>query len=176
MAEMRGEGHGHGAQNGGMLGSSDGMRGSAALVEPGQAAFAAIAEIVGLLRGDPKTDWSRVDIGVLRNHLVDMNNVTMKATVRATEIPGGARFDVSSDAPNIRESIRRMVPAHAATMSGYEGMTMRGEQIRDGAALIVNGPDAVMIRALGFFGMLTIGMHHQAHHFAIARGTNPHAH
>jgi hypothetical protein len=176
MSDMRDGGHGHGAQHGSMQGSSEAMRGSAAPVEPGQSAFAAIAEIVELLRGDPETDWSRVDIAALRRHLVDMNNVTMRASVRVAKIQGGARFEVSSGDADVKGSIRRMVLAHAATMSGYEGMTMRGEQIDSGAALSVTGPNATMIRSLGFFGIATIGMHHQAHHLAIARGTNPHAH
>ena len=28
--------------------------------------------------------------------------------------------------------------------------------------------------ALGFFGVLTLGMHHQMHHLMLARGMNPH--
>ncbi len=34
--------------------------------EAGQSAFAAIHEIVVMLEGDPKTDWSKVDIDALR--------------------------------------------------------------------------------------------------------------
>ncbi len=41
--------------------------------EPGQGAFATIAEIVALLTSDPKTDWSKVDIAGLREHLIDMD-------------------------------------------------------------------------------------------------------
>ncbi|MEK9644861.1 MAG: hypothetical protein VW547_04900 [Alphaproteobacteria bacterium] len=152
------------------------MRVSAAHVELGQSAFAAIAEIVELLRRDPDTDWGRVDIEALRRHLIDMNDVTIKASVRTAEIPGGARFEVSSGDPRVKGSIRRMVLAHAATISGFEGMTMRGEPIDGGAALTVTVPNAAMIRGLGFIGMVTLGMHHQAHHLAIARGTNPHNH
>ena len=67
-----------------------------------------------------------------------------------------------------------MTLAHAATMSGVDGITMQGEQIAHGARLTVTGPDADMIRGLGFIGILTLGMHHQAHHIALARGTDPH--
>lgn len=49
--------------------------------EPGQGAFAAIAEIVALLSADTSTDWSRVDITALREHLVDMNQLTLNADV-----------------------------------------------------------------------------------------------
>jgi hypothetical protein len=40
---------------------------------PGQDAFGAIAEVVQLLDADPQTDWSRVDLERLRQHLIDMN-------------------------------------------------------------------------------------------------------
>src|SRR5437763_2768602 len=38
---------------------------------PGQAAFGAISEIVRLLKADPNTDWSKVNIEALRQHLID---------------------------------------------------------------------------------------------------------
>ena len=77
--------HDHGAM---MMGS--GMPG-----ETGQAAFAAIQEIVAMLDTNPATDWAKVDIEVLRQHLIDMNNVTVSAAVEAAEVEGGMRFIVS---------------------------------------------------------------------------------
>jgi hypothetical protein len=53
---------------------------------------------------------------------------------------------------------------------------MQAEEIPGGAALTVTGNDPVRIRALGFIGVMTVGMHHQAHHFALATGRDPHAH
>ena len=49
----------------------------AVATQPGQGAFAAIQEIVEILAADPKTDWSKVNIDALRQHLIDMNNVTL---------------------------------------------------------------------------------------------------
>jgi hypothetical protein len=46
---------------------------------PGQEAFGTIQEIVQILEADPKTDWSKVDLEALRQHLIDMNEVTLKA-------------------------------------------------------------------------------------------------
>jgi hypothetical protein len=148
----------------------------AGLVEGGQSAFAAIQEIVAQLMVDPTTDWSRVDIESLRRHLIDMDNVTMRAQVAAREIDGGARFEATSEDPAVTASIRAMVPAHAETMNGAEGWTMQAEEIPGGAVLTVTGNDLVRIRALGFIGVMTVGMHHQAHHLALATGQNPHAH
>ena len=53
-------------------------------VEAGQGAFAAVAEIVSILTADPKTDWSKVDISALREHLADMNELSL-ADLQALE-------------------------------------------------------------------------------------------
>lgn len=47
----------------------------------GQDAFGAIQEIVQILDADPNTDWSKVDLEALRRHVIDMNEVTLKADV-----------------------------------------------------------------------------------------------
>lgn len=146
------------------------------VTEAGQAAFTAIQEIVALLMADPQTDWTQVDIESLRLHLIDMDNVTLRADVDVREIEGGARFEAMSDRPDVTASIRAMVSAHAAAMNGAEGWLMRADEIPGGAALNVTGADVQRIRALGFFGILTAGMHHQGHHFALASGQDPHDH
>ncbi len=76
--------------------------------EGGQSAFAAIQEIVSQLMADPETDWSRVDIEALRQHLVDMDNVTLRARVHVQEVEDGARFEVSSKDAAVTGSIRAM--------------------------------------------------------------------
>lgn len=146
------------------------------LIEGGQSAFAAIQEVVSQLMADPTTDWRRVDIEALRQHLIDMDNVTLRARVRVEEIEGGARFEATADDAAVTSSIRAMVPAHAATMDGVEGWTMQASEIPGGVALVVTGAYPDRIRALGFIGVMTVGMHHQAHHLALAAGQNPHAH
>lgn len=145
-----------------------------AVTEGGQSAFAAIQEIVALLIADPATDWTRVDVEALRQHLIDMDNVTLRARVTKADIDGGARFMVTADDSAVITSIRAMVPAHAATMDGVEGWTMRAKEFSGGAELTVTGADLVRIRALGFIGLLTVGMHHQTHHLALASGQEPH--
>ena len=143
--------------------------------EPGQGAFAAIQEIVEILIADPKTDWSKVNIDALRRHLIDMNDVTLAANVKNEPIDGGMRFDVTGEGP-VRDSIRRMTTAHAATMNGVDGWKFEATEIDGGASLTVHAPakDADKLRGLGFLGVLTFGMHHQMHHLMIARGESPH--
>jgi hypothetical protein len=143
--------------------------------QPGQGAFAAIQEIVEILAADPKTDWSKVNIDALRQHLIDMNSVTLAANVKNEPIGGGMRFDVTGEGP-VRDSIRRMTAAHAATMNGVDGWKFEAAEIEGGAALTVHAPakDVDKLRGLGLLGVLTLGMHHQEHHLMIARGENPH--
>ncbi len=144
--------------------------------EPGQSAFAAIQEVVALLVADPATDWSKVDISALRAHLIDMNNVTLHAKVEAAPVDNGYRFTLTGTG-DVRDSIQRMVTAHAATMNGVGGFTYAAEEIPDGAVLTVTVADPVdleKLQALGFIGVMSLGAHHQAHHLAIASGMSPH--
>lgn len=144
--------------------------------ETGQSAFAAIAEVTTRLVADPATDWSKVNIGALRNHLVDMDNVTLRSEVAARPVPGGARFEVTSADPRVRASIGRMVRMHAG-MVGESGEKAAVEDIANGVALILTGGDTrteSRIRGLGFYGSLTEGVHHQRHHLAIAQGQMQH--
>ena len=59
--------------------------------EGGQSASAAIQGIVSQLMADPETDWSRLDVEALRQHLIDMDNVTLRARVHVQKVEDGAR-------------------------------------------------------------------------------------
>lgn len=166
----------HGASAGHSKGMTHDAGPAADVREGGQSAFAAIQEIVAKLMADPGTDWQKVNIEALRQHLVDMDNVTLRAHVELQKIDGGARFLVTSEVPSVTASIRAMVPAHVAAMNGVMGWQMSGEDITGGAALTIKGTDIARIRALGFIGVMSVGMHHQAHHLALASGSNLHDH
>ena len=144
--------------------------------EPGQSAFAALAEIVAILDADPATDWSKVNIESLRQHLIDMSNVTLGAGVVATQFANGMRFTVTGT-PAVQASIRRMITAHAAAMDGVRGWHFKVEHMEHGSTLtatVTEPKELAKLKALGFIGLMTVGMHHQAHHMAIARGNAPH--
>ncbi|MBD1545792.1 hypothetical protein [Roseibium aggregatum] len=170
-------GHDHQMQhNAGTGMQATGMQTQQTPTEPGQGAFAAIQEIVNLLAADPETDWSKVNIPALRAHLIDMNNVTLHAKAEATPVDNGYRFTVTGSG-EVKESIRRMVKAHAATMNGVAGFSYTAEDSVDGAVLTVtvaDPADLTKLHALGFIGVMTLGAHHQAHHLAIAEGMSPH--
>jgi len=144
--------------------------------EPGDDAFAAIAEIVAMLSADPETDWNRVDIDGLRAHLVDMNVLVLGASVRSEPVPDGLRMRVGT-AGRPGEAASRMVPAHGPVLAAETGW--QSEVTRDGPEIVwtVRGADAaaaVRIQALGFFGLMATGDHHRAHHLAMAKGEAAH--
>ena len=139
---------------------------------PGQDAFGTIQEIVGILDADPNTDWSKVDIEALRQHLIDMDEVTLRARAVATPVDGGARFDVTGEGRTL-EAIQRMVPAHSREIDGLNGWSAKAEPSATGVTLTVTSADpkqAARIRGLGFIGVMAQGAHHQTHHLAMARG------
>lgn len=149
--------------------------GAALVFEPGQGAFAAIAEVVAALDADPNTDWSRVNIDAVRSHLVDMDRVVTQARVTRENIDFGMRFVVNGDGL-VAESIQRMVMAHTNVMEGVDGWTYMAEATQAGVILEVHVPelDSMRLHAIGFFGILTAGMHHQSHHWMMATGMSPH--
>jgi hypothetical protein len=144
--------------------------------EGGQSAFEAISEVVDLLSADRTTDWSKANVDRLRDHLVDMDNVTLHSRVRSTSLPRGARFEISGEGPVI-ESIQRMTRSHASMSSETPGIHTIVEPTANGATMTVTADmvaDAQKIRALGFFGAMTAGVHHQLHHLMMAKGEMRH--
>lgn len=153
----------------GKEGNMGGDMNMAPVSEPGQSAFAAIAEIVAKLDADPETDWSMVDITALREHLRDMDIVTLNSKASANDIEGGIEFIITGD-ENTIPSIQRMVTAHAQTMGGKDGWEYSTTVLPNGASMSVSVPpsDMAKLKALGFYGVLALGAHHQAHHWAMA--------
>lgn len=142
-------------------------------IETGQSAFAAIAEIVVLLENDPQTDWSTIDIDGLRNHLVDMNQLTLSALVTTQELDGQTiQFQVAGPARTL-QAIQRMVPTHAQMVSTSTEWDIEVASETAGVTLKITtqtAEDYIKLKALGFFGFMTIGAHHQLHHLQMAKG------
>lgn len=144
--------------------------------EGGQSAFTAIAEAVKLLDADPRTDWSKVNIEALRQHLIDMDEVTMRATVRSEPVDGGAAFVVTGSGRTL-EAIRRMTRSRAATGTPDSSVRMSVTDVDGGVRFVAvagNLSDAraeARIRGLGFIGVVALGDHHAPHHLGIANGS-----
>lgn len=147
-------------------------------IMPGQDAFGAVQEIVRMLDADPTTDWSKVNLEALRQHLIDMNDVTLNAAAAPKPVEGGIQVAVTGTGRTVA-AIQRMVPAHAheiaqTHLNGWDATT---EPLPDGVLLTVTSTDPKQvehIRGLGFIGIMVSGSHHQAHHLAMARGEMMH--
>ena len=145
---------------------------------PGQDAFGAVQEIVRILEADPATDWSKVNLEALRQHLIDMNEVTLRASAAAKPIDGGVEIAVTGSGRTLA-AIQRMVPAHAHELDTIKGWSAKTASLPDGVLLTVTSSDpgeVLHIRGLGFIGLLVSGGHHQPHHLAMAKGESSHQH
>jgi hypothetical protein len=142
---------------------------------PGQEAFGTIHEIVRILEADPATDWSKVNIGALREHLIDMDEVTMRARANERTRANGVEIVLTGEGRTVG-AIKRMVPAHAHELAAL-GWNATTEDLPSGVKFVVTSGDpiqAVKIRALGFMGIMVQGAHHQLHHLMMARGEFTH--
>jgi hypothetical protein len=149
--------------------------------EMGQSAFAALAEVTRILMADPNTDWSRVSLERLRQHLIDMNEVALNAEITDTNVAGGVRVEVEGSG-RTRDAIRRMALAHTAQTDLLPGVRVEAAETPRGARLTIIASDAgdartiAQVRGLGFIGLMVLGSHHGPHHVAIARGDAVHGH
>jgi len=147
-------------------------------MQMGQSAFAAIAEVVSILEFDPTTDWSKVDLERLRQHLIDMNEVVLHAAVKPMPVPGGLAMEITGPG-RTAQAIRNMIVPHAAELDRMPWWSARTEPLGDGVRLTVIARDpsdtkaVARIRGLGFAGLLVQGGHHGPHHLAMAKGELP---
>jgi hypothetical protein len=169
---------GHGQQMMQMHGHGAGQMDTAMPAMPGQDAFGAVQEIVRILEADPKTNWSKINLEALRQHLIDMNELTLKADAVAKPVDGGVEIAVTGSGRTLA-AIQHMLPAWAGTMNGYKGWATKAATLPDGELLTVTAVDpkeVPHIRGLGFIGLMASGAHHQPHHLAIAKGEFLHQH
>jgi hypothetical protein len=143
-----------------------------ALSHSGQAAFAALSEVVAALEADPSTDWSKANITKLRDHLLDMDEVVMRSHALVVEEGDAVRITVAGNGRTLA-AIQRMVPAHARMMNGHRNWQSQTQSRGDGVIWTITTKSAserMRIKALGLYGLLTLGAHHAPHHLAIAKG------
>lgn len=161
---------GHHHQHGGMP-----------LTEAGNDAFGTIQEVVMKLNSNPDTDWSKVDLEALRQHLIDMENFTVHVAVLNNEdIEKGARFTVQATSKDAYGSLKRMFDAHPAMVKQEAGWDMQVAENRDKSFTVMVTTDkpkeVAKIRGLGYIGIIAYGQHHQQHHWMMATGMHAHGH
>jgi hypothetical protein len=156
----------------GMHGQQSGALGAPTM--PGQDAFGTIQEIVQILQADPSTDWSKVNIAALRQHLIDMNEVTLRAAAAERVLDNGIEITVTGEGRTL-EAIKRMVPAHVSELREI-GWEAKSDELPNGVKLTVTASEThplTMLKALGFMGIMVQGGHHQPHHLMMAKGEFP---
>jgi hypothetical protein len=150
------------------------------LAEPGNDVFGTVQEVIQRLEADPETDWSKVDLEALRQHLIDMHQVAFHVEVISRDpLENGVRLVVRGTTPQADASLSRVLAAHPEQLRKETGWTMAVKKDGSGYELRVTGTDprdAVKIRGLGYIGLLAYGNHHQPHHWEIATGGHPHSH
>ena len=141
-------------------------------IEPGQGAFASVAEIVAMLTNDPATDWDKVDINALREHLIDMDELILKASATTKVHADKIVFTVTGTGRTL-QAIRTMVPAHSGVLDKTTAWNVVGEATDTGAIMTISSKNQIalkVVKALGFYGVMATGAHHQPHHLAMAKG------
>lgn len=149
------------------------------LTEAGNDAFGTIQEVIARLNSNPDTDWRKVDIEALRQHLVDMNDMTLNVEVILQKaVPQGLVAIVKPTTARSAAALERVFSAHPAQLKRATGWDMQVVKTGDRYMLTTttaNPGEVNKIRGLGYIGLMASGSHHQRHHWAMATGENPHA-
>lgn len=149
------------------------------LTEAGNDAFGTIQEVIVQLNNDPNTNWQQVNIEALRQHLLDMHDMTLNIEVLAqTPIDNGLKAVIRPTTTRAELALDRVFKAHPVQLERETGWKMQVIKNDDHYALTIiskNPKDVDKIRGLGYIGLMAYGNHHQPHHLAMATGNNPHA-
>ena len=148
------------------------------LTESGTDIFATIQEVIRKLDADPNTNWSKVNLEALRQHLRDMFEYSYNVDVIDQQpIAQGVKISVKPVTARAEQALDRVLAAHPMMLKMETGWTMQALKQNGQYELTVttSKPSEVdKIRGLGYIGLLAYGSHHQAHHWAMATGRDPH--
>jgi len=151
---------------------------SGGLTESGTDMFATIQEVIQKLSADPDTDWSKVNLEALRQHLRDMFEFSYNVDVILQQpIEHGVKIMIKPVTVRAEQALDRVLSAHPMMLKMETGWDMQSNKVDGEYQIIVTTtkPSEVdKIRGLGYIGLLAIGNHHQSHHWSMAKGLNPH--
>lgn len=141
---------------------------------PGNDIFGTIQEVVQKLENDPNTDWSKVDLEALRQHLLDMKAFTEEVkVVSQTPIENGLAVKITPETKRASEALERLFKMHPQMLEQEKGWEMQTKPEGEDYLITVttnNSSEVEKLRGLGYIGILAEGAHHQAHHWMIATG------
>lgn len=147
---------------------------STPLTMPGNEIFGTIQEVVQKLEADPKTDWSKVDLEALRQHLLDMKAFTEEVDIISKKsIAKGVKIQVHAQTRRAGIALKHLFSMHPAMLKMEKGWDMEAKHNGDLWTITCTtskSAEVEKIRALGYIGLLAEGAHHQLHHWMIATG------
>ena len=148
---------------------------SSPLTMPGNEIFGTIQEVIHKLEANPNTDWSKVNLEALRQHLLDMKAFTEEVeVVDKKPIANGVEIHVRPQTKRAEGALKRLFSIHPKMLKKELGWDMtakqNGNQLWAITCTTKKSSEVVKIRALGYIGLLAEGSHHQLHHWMIATG------
>ena len=151
------------------------MQDSIPLTKPGNDIFGTIQEVVQKLEANPNTDWSKVDLEALRQHLLDMKAFTEEVQVVSKKpIENGVEIHVQPQTERAVGALQRLFSMHPAMIKSERGWDMTAKQSGRQWTITCTTKEkseVEKVRALSYIGLLTEGAHHQMHHWMIAAGS-----
>lgn len=148
------------------------------LSEAGHDLFGTVQEVITYLNANPTTDWRTVNLDALRQHLLDMRDMSINTQVISQRpIPHGVQITTAPTTKRAEQALTRVFAAHPSQLKKESGWDMTVAR-KDGNFVLTtvskNTDDVYKIRGLGYIGLMDYGKHHQAHHLSIATGKEPH--
>ena len=144
------------------------------LTRAGNDVFDAIQEVLHKLEADPATDWKKVNLEALRQHLLDMRHFTEDVDiVTQKSIDKGIEITVHATLPGAIPGLDRAFNAHPKLLKSETGWDMTVAKDKDKYKLQVTTGDPAQVdklRGLGYIGIMAMGNHHPLHHWALAKG------
>lgn len=143
------------------------------LMRAGNDVFGAIQEVLHKLEADPATDWKKVNLEALRQHLLDMRHFTEDVDiVTQKSIDKGIEITVHATVPGAIPGLDRAFNAHPKLLKSETGWDMTVTKDKDKYKLHVTTSDPAQVdklRGLGYIGIMAMGNHHPLHHWALAK-------
>lgn len=153
---------------------------TAPLTEAGNDIFGTIQEVIVNLNASPNTDWTKVDMPALKMHLFDMRDMTINIEVVSQKaLHNGSEILIRPTDERARQAMERILSAHPAQLKKEAKWEMQVQKkgLQYLLTTTTDKPEEVSkIIGLGYIGLMAYGRHHQAHHFSLATGGNPHSH
>lgn len=152
------------------------MEGS--LKEAGNDIFATIQEVIDQLENDPETDWSKVNIEALRQHLLDMNDMAVNIDViNQKPLVNGLEVTIQATTMRAKQTLLKVFNVHPMHLKRETGWDMQVVQNKEHFIVTTTSKDLKQVNkiiALSYIGLMAYGNHHQPHHWGISTSQNPH--